>query len=329
MVLSNFDKGRLIGLLQANTPIREVARIIGCDRNIVKKWWKQYKKEGHCNRKSGSGRPRKGSIRDDRHVVTEIKKNRFATSRGILQMAFYGRISPYSFRTARRRLREYGFRNCRPAIRIPLGPQNRQNRLVWCQDNVDKAPWYCESRFSLDFNDGRLRVWRTTTERFSDNCISEHDRYGSGSIMIWGGIWSTGRTEAVVVEGVLNGERYVNEIINPVIVPTLQQHNLQLQQDNARPHTCRMAKAALEDAGVQILQWPARSPDLSPIEHVWDMIQRKLNESDSPPTSLNSLKEKVIQSWNDIDQAEIFRLIESVPRRLSECITQKGGHTHY
>ena len=96
-----------------------------------------------------------------------------------------------------------------------------------------------ESRFCLDVNDGRVRVRRLPGERFFDCCIKEHDRYGGGSVMVWGGITWTGKTELIRVEGNLTGQRYVDEIILPVAVPYLNRAGNQLtfQQDNARPHT--------------------------------------------------------------------------------------------
>ena len=189
--------------------------------------------------------------------------------------------------------------------------------------------WTDESRFSLDFNDGRLRVRRLPTERFLDVCIAEHDRYGSGSIMIWGGITFDGRTEAVQIVGNLTGQRYVDEIITPVIIPFVQENGLVLQQDNARPHTSSVAKNALADNNVEFLQWPARSPDLSPIEHIWDVIQRKLNIDYPPSVNLDQLAQRVQTAWNEIEQSSIQHLIKSVPKRLEECMQRSGGHTHY
>ena len=73
--------------------------------------------------------------------------------------------------------------------------------------------------------------------------------------------------------------RWCDRIIEPVVVPYLQQHNFGIfQHDNARPHTARHTKNILHIHNVTVLQWPARSPDLSPIEYLWDHIGHQVRE---------------------------------------------------
>ena len=99
-----------------------------------------------------------------------------------------------------------------------------------------------ESRFNVQFVDGRLRVWRRTGESMDENNIVAQDRYGSGSVMIWGEILvcHSGKTELVTVNERLNVRRYCDEIIIPVVIPVLQRGRAEvLQQDNARCHFTR------------------------------------------------------------------------------------------
>ncbi|GFT47164.1 transposable element Tc1 transposase [Trichonephila clavipes] len=87
--------------------------------------------------------------------------------------------------------------------------------------------------------------------------------------------------------------------------------------DNARPHTARISQHALR--GEQMLQWPACSPDLLPIEHLWDVIGRRLQTLPLPRTN-NQLWQMVEREWRTIPQDTIHTLIDSVPRRVSSCI---------
>ena len=66
-----------------------------------------------------------------------------------------------------------------------------------------------ESRFSVDHHDGRIRVWWRLGERYTTTSIALHARWRGGSVMVWAGIWSTGKTELVVINGNLNWQRYV------------------------------------------------------------------------------------------------------------------------
>ena len=64
-----------------------------------------------------------------------------------------------------------------------------QNHLAWSTEQWERVLWTDESRFTLDFNDRRIRVHRFPGERFAPCCVKEHDRYGGGSIMMWAGMW--------------------------------------------------------------------------------------------------------------------------------------------
>ena len=147
--------------------------------------------------------------------------------------------------------------------------------------------------------------------------------------MIWGGIHSQGRTNLIVLNGTLNAQRYVHEIVQPEVVPYVRRHGLTFQQDNARPHSARLTQDFLRANGVQILPWPAYSPDLSPIEHLWDLIDRRIRSRDPPPQTLPQLRLAIQEAWDDIPHAQIARLISSMPRRCRAVQEARGGHTRY
>ena len=86
-----------------------------------------------------------------------------------------------------------------------------------------------ESRFTPFRTDGRRRVYRRRGERFADACVHERDRFGSGSIMVWGGIAHGVKLQLIVVEGDMTAVRYRDEILRPISVPLVQQRQLILQ----------------------------------------------------------------------------------------------------
>ena len=115
----------------------------------------------------------------------------------------------------------------------------------------------------------------TPGERLDPANVMGYDRYGGGSVMICGGISYNGKTDLRTVRGNLNAVRYCADIITPVIVPYIANGNADvLQQDNARCHTAGHTQNVLAASHINTLDWPAKSPDLSPIEHLWDYLGR-------------------------------------------------------
>ena len=131
-------------------------------------------------------------------------------------------------------------------------------------------------RYQVDFHDCRVRVWRRPGERYQPPAMIPHDRYGGGSVMVWGGITMTGRTDLHICQMNLNGQYYRDNIFKPIVVPFARRHGpgFIFQDDNARPHRARIVLDHIQRRGIQTLPWPAMSPNLSPIEHVWDILGR-------------------------------------------------------
>ncbi|GFY17893.1 transposable element Tcb2 transposase [Trichonephila clavipes] len=75
------------------------------------------------------------------------------------------------------------------------------------------------------------------------------------------------------------------------------------------------------------MDWPAFSPDLNPIEHVWDMLGRRIAARQPPPTCLLEFQRALLDEWCNIPQDQIDNLILSMPRRCNSCIASSGRHT--
>jgi hypothetical protein len=142
---------------------------------------------------------------------------------------------------------------------------------------------------------GQHPVYRRVGERYADAYIIQCQSFGGGSVMVWGGI-----TALVVVARNLTGIRYRDEIVQSYVIPFIQAqtNNVTFQQDNARPHVARVVHDYLTQQNVDLLPWPAVSPDLSPIEHVWDEM-----ELPNQPVTLAEMGPALIRIWNNIPQA--------------------------
>ena len=78
-----------------------------------------------------------------------------------------------------------------------------------------------------------------------------------------------------------------------------------------------------------MLPWPSKSPDLNPIEHLWDDLDRRVRQRQPQPQSLKQLVNTLPDEWNHIPQQAIRTLISSMGRRCQAVIDSRGGHTIY
>ena len=101
------------------------------------------------------------------------------------------------------------------------------------------------------------------------------------------------------------------------------------QQNNDPKHISKKATQWFEDNDIQVLVWPAQSPDINPIEHLWVHLKRALQKYLTPPKGMHELWERVVEEWNGILVETCQKLIESMPRRIQAVIRERGGYIEY
>ncbi|XP_048480440.1 transcriptional regulator ERG homolog [Plutella xylostella] len=92
--------------------------------------------------------------------------------------------------------------------------------------------------------------------------------------------------------------------------------NAMFMHDNARAHTAQVVNEYFHDVGIHKMEWPARSPDLNPIEHAWDELDRRVRDRVPPPITLRGLKDALIKEWENIPQHMLKNLVFSMPNRV-------------
>ena len=333
--LSQIERERAVGMAQQGATNAAIARTFGCTRATVVRLLQRLGQTGSTKDRSRSGRPRVTTPAEDRHIRVIHLRNRFVTATSTAATALG---HPISRHTVYRRLRQHGIRARRPYRGPYLTPANQRRRLTWARQvrrwqrrDWSRVLFTDESRFSLYRNDGRDRVYRRAGERLAPNCIQQVRAFGGGSVMVWGGICGDLKTRLVTVRGNLNARRYRDEILQPVVVPFIQQHQGRFvyQHDNARPHTARLTQDFLNRSNIVVLPWPACSPDMNPIEHLWHHLDRQIRRQAVPPVTLQQLEQCIHDEWQRITPAVIRRLTSSMRRRVMACINAHGGHTRY
>ena len=325
-----------IGMLINGASINVVAQQFNVHRNTISRLQTRFHHSGTVCDRNRSGRPRVTTPVQDRYIHLLHLRNRFRnaelTSRNIPGMR---RITG---QTVRNRLREINLSAHRPAVRPVLRPHHRQARLQWARQRIvwplqrwRSVMFTDESRFCLQGRDGRNLVYRRQGERYSDSCVLERDSFRGGSVMVWGGISYYGRTNLMVINGNLTAARYRDEVLIPRVQPFMHLHGpgLIFQQDNARPHVARIVLDHLEQSHIDMLPWPAISPDLSPIDHVWDELERRLRRRRNAPVTHQQLAQALQEEWFLIPRDFIRQLINSMRRRCHAVVVARGGHTRY
>ncbi|GFV83105.1 transposable element Tcb2 transposase [Trichonephila clavipes] len=172
--LSQFERGRIIGMMEAGWSARRVARELGRSDRVVRRCWYQWIREMSLTRRPVSGRPRQTSLREDHHVVKNATLQPSASSAAIQAQVDPSLGTPVSSRTIRRRLAEGHFGSLRPLRVHPLTLTHRCLRLEWCRARGNCTAAECnqvdfsdELRFNLSSNDNHVRVWRPRGERLN------------------------------------------------------------------------------------------------------------------------------------------------------------------
>jgi transposase len=141
--------------------------------------------------------------------------------------------------------------------------------------------------------------------------------------MIWAGISLEAHTDLVFVEnGATTAHRYILECVESHVAPYAPfiGENFLFMDDNARPHMARIVVRNLEQVGIRLLPWPVNSPDLNPIEHVWDFLGKRVKRRQLGPETLNGLRVALQEDWSQIPQD----YIQSMPNRLRAVAAGQG-----
>ncbi|PIO62280.1 hypothetical protein TELCIR_16172 [Teladorsagia circumcincta] len=163
-----------------------------------------------------------------------------------------------------------------------------------------------------------------------------HPRYqlptvksGGGAVMVHGSFSGKGVGPLHRIEGNMDSEMYLN-IMETVVLPYIRstaRGGFIFQQDNDPKHKSKLLTKWFHDNNVPLLPWPSQSPDLNPIEHLWDELERQVKGLRARNEDEKFLQLKA--AWENIPQEKIDKLIESMPRRCQAVIDAKGFATKY
>ncbi|GFX68202.1 transposable element Tcb2 transposase [Trichonephila clavipes] len=129
----------------------------------------------------------------------------------------------------------------------------------------------------------------------------------------------------------LTAQRYREEVLDPYVhlFRGAFSTDFIFMDDNAPCHRAVLIDAFLETENIQRMSWPVNSPDLNPMEHVWDILGRQIEALLHSPSSLTELKRAVQEAWNSLSPQLIHPLIASTVNRCAACLSVRGDHMPY
>ena len=221
-----------------------------------------------------------------------------------------------------------------------ISAANRKARLKWAKE---RRYWTEKDWSRVVFSDETLiNIWSSDGVRYcwvrpGDPLMSHHldltVKHGGGGLMMWGCMIAKGLGYGCQVEESIDSNVY-QDILQDHLKSSMDYYDLDVddfifQLDNAPCHVSKATKQWLMDNGFELLPWPAQSPDLNPIEHVWHYIKVKLSGYEHKASSIEELWKRVDYEWNEVPKEYITKLYRSMPARVQAVIDAKGGPTKY
>ncbi|GFU57106.1 transposable element Tcb1 transposase [Trichonephila clavipes] len=266
--VSKFHRGRIVTYRDCGLSFRKIGSRVGRNQTTVTWICDLWIQEGTMDRRGRSHPPQCTTSREDRHIVR-------------MAVCAYHSTPLTAEWSVHKTSIAWSTLDAKP--QTCLRRKWCDGRRVWVAE-WNEVVFTDESRICLQHHDGRIRVWRHRGERMPYNCVMHRPAPG---IMVWGGIEYHSRTPLIRIQGLITAI---------------------FQQDNAPPHVALIVQRPFVNHQIELLPWPARSPDLSPIENSCTMVAQRLTQVTPPAATPDQLWQRVEAAWSAVPQEHIQSL---------------------
>jgi transposase len=312
-----------------------IAELLNIDLNkiycIIHRMKKNYNKENIENR----GRKKKLNKREERMLVNDLRKNKNQSIRDMTKEYNSYNNMNISKSTVYNVIKDNNFNSYVARKKPFLSEVNIKKRLNFSKEFFCKSIeywrnviWSDECSFKLFNPNQNTKYWKQPEKSFKIPTTVPTKTY-SEKIMVWSCFSYNGVGKLIFIEENINSLKY-----QQILVENLNEsanmmglNEFIFQQDNAPPHSSKLIQNFFNENNINVLPWPAQSPDLNPIENLWAIISLRLTRKNLK--SKKELKEEIRKIWSSIELSELRRLVDSIPNRLREVVEKKGFHTKY
>lgn len=309
---------------------REIARKINRSECVVRNFLKKGQNYGVRKPTKGNSKLTKREKNKIKHEATRNKLN--ATQiKNKLGLSVTSKHVQHILRT------DGNIKWKKPLCKPMLKQHHKEARLNFARKHMNwthewkKVIFSDEKKFNLDGPDSYSCYWHDM--RSTDIRMSKRN-FGGGSVMVWAAFSAVGKASICFVPTKMNSTTYT-DLLEDALISFMDEEmdeDCIFQQDNAPIHVSKQSKSWFHQQNIPLLDWPACSPDLNPMENLWGYMARKIYSSNAQNQNImtvTELKLKIIQAWSEIENDLLEKLVESMPNRIFEVINKNGASTHY
>ncbi len=322
---------KIVEYFKNNVPQHQIAKALQISSSTVHNIIKRFRETGEISVRKGQGQiPFLGLRALRRHCIT----HRHDSVIDITKWAQEYFQKPLSVNTIHCAICRCQLKLYRAKRKPYVNMVQKRRRVLWAKAQLKltvskwkSVLWSDESKFDICVGNHGRCVLRAKEEGDLPACYLRSVQKPV-SLMVWGCISAYGMGSLHVLEGTMNAERYI-KVLEQHMLPSrrrlFQGRPCVFQQDNAKPHTAAITTAWLHSRRVRVLNWPACSPDLSPIENIWRIIKWKIHQRRTQ--TFQQLETYIRQEWDQIPTPKLQKLITSMPRRLQTVLKRRGDAT--
>lgn len=291
------------------------------------------------------GKPKVLTEREQKFLVQTITtggKSNAVEARKELQEQL---VKTVSDETVRRSLKASGMVPFVKPKKPLLTSKHRKERLKWAKEHINwtlddlkKVVWSDETKVNLFGSDGKSYAWKMPGEAAKDHYIRATVKHGGGCLMVRSCITWYGPGWVVDVGHSMDRFVYLS-VLQDDLLRTISHYSDEnglpeghfiFMQDNDPKHKSKVVMEWLRNSEIKVLEWPAQSPDLNPIENVWSLLKYRLfKHYDHPPAGIHELWERTSKVWYEITAEECQKYIKTMHMRCLAVIEANGGYTKY